>query len=129
MRFGRDGEARNVLGHEPEVLPAQDPDAAEFFEAIRLRASGAIQADAFATWWRPARGWSWEDHGADVSAGQPGRTVLVIALPSPQFVMWWRALYMGWLETFARELGREGMRFRFLVVDAEPATVHEGSIR
>ena len=112
---------RNVLGHEPEPLPERDPDAAEFFEAIRLRASGAIQADAFATWWRPAQGWSWEQ-------GDTPET-LVIALPSVQFVCWWRALYMGWLATFARELGREGLRFRFVVVEPEPATTHEGSVR
>jgi hypothetical protein len=112
----------NVLGHEPEPVPAFDPDAAQFFEAIRLRASGVIQAEAFATWWRPARGWHWEDSG-------PPEKVLVIALPSPQFVCWWRALYMGWLATFARELGREGLRFRFVVVDEETATPHDGSIR
>lgn len=117
LRFGRDGEARNVLGHEPEPLPERDPDAAAFFEAIRLRASGAIQADAFATWWRPAQGWAWEPE------------TLVIALPSPQFVCWWRALYMGWLATFARELGRDGLRFRFVVVDPEPPTLHDGSVR
>ena len=112
---------RNVLGHEPEPLPERDPDAAAFFEAIRLRASGSIQADAFATWWRPARGWSWEQ------GDTPG--TLVIALPSVQFVLWWRALYMGWLTTFARELDREGLRFRFVVIDPEPATTHEGSVR
>ena len=120
MRFGRDGSERNVLGHEPEPVPERDPDAEQFFEAIRLRASWAIQADAFATWWRPARGWCWESETL---------VTLVIALPSVQFVCWWRALYMGWLATFARELGREGLRFRFVVVDPEPAATHEGSVR
>jgi len=111
---------RNVLGHEPEPVPPQDPEAAALFDAIRLRASGMVQRESHSVWWRGARGWCFEDDGS----------LLVIAVPSPQFVAWYRALYMGTLATCAREVGREGLRFRFVVIDPdEGPKVHDGSVR
>jgi len=110
-RFPRDMAPAlpDVLGNEPEPIPAQDPAAAALFEAIRLRASGYIDQVRFACWWRPVRGWCFEEGGAR----------LVIAVPTPQFAMWWRGAYMGQLASCARELGREGLAFRFLVVEPE----------
>lgn len=112
-------DVRDVLGHEAEPAPPEDATAREFFEAMKLRASGAIQLESFRTWWTPAVGRAWEDEGRRI----------VIAVPSVQFVLWWRALYMGWLATFARECGRQGLEFRFVVVPSVEPTLHGGSIR
>lgn len=105
--MSRIDDARDALGNLPEQLPAREPEAEQLFDALRLRASGVVSREDFDDTWRPACGWALEEGGAR----------LVIAVPSAVFVAWFRARWMGQLASCARELGREGLEFRFIVVD------------
>lgn len=98
---------------EPAPPPA-DPEAYQFFDAMKLRLSGTVPLQSHATWLRPVEGRAWE--GA----------CLVLACPSKEHAAQMRQ-WGDRLRAAAKELERD-VTFRTVVI-REPEYLHDGSIR
>jgi hypothetical protein len=90
-------------------------DAVQLFEAVRLRLSGVIPQESFATWVRGLEADGWD-----------GET-FVIAAPSSEAKRWVRGQYHDQIKRAFIELGHSGP-LRIMVRARDPATLHDGTL-